>query len=88
MAEFDEGGAKSLLLNTLNVDTSGRVVFDATSNPIQETQHEEEEEEEEQEEEEEVDDPDIESAIGSLANFCLKMKKMRKHFKILLFVHH
>lgn len=37
LAEFDEGGAKSLLLNTLNIDVSGRVVFDATSNPIQET---------------------------------------------------
>lgn len=29
LAEFDEGGAKSLLLNTLSVDLSGRVVFDA-----------------------------------------------------------
>ncbi|CAH2353281.1 condensin complex subunit 2 [[Candida] railenensis] len=29
LAEFDEGGAKSLLLNTLSVDSSGRVVFDA-----------------------------------------------------------
>lgn len=35
LAEFDEGGAKSLLLNTLNIDSSGRVVFDATTNPIQ-----------------------------------------------------
>lgn len=34
LAEFDEGGAKSLLLNTLNIDSFGRVVFDATSNPI------------------------------------------------------
>lgn len=81
LAEFDEGGAKSLLLNTLNVDTSGRVVFDATSNPIQETQHEEEEEEEEQEEEEEVDDPDIESAIGSLANFLFKDEEDEKTFQ-------
>ncbi|KAI5958569.1 BRN1 [Candida theae] len=31
LAEFDEGGAKSLLLNTLSIDASGRVVFDATS---------------------------------------------------------
>lgn len=31
LAEFDEGGAKSLLLNTLSIDSSGRVVFDATS---------------------------------------------------------
>lgn len=34
LAEFDEGGAKSLLLNTLNIDSSGRVVFDATTNSI------------------------------------------------------
>lgn len=32
LAEFDEGGAKSLLLNTLSIDSSGRVVFDATTN--------------------------------------------------------
>lgn len=29
LAEFDEGGAKSLLLNTLHVDGDGRVVFEA-----------------------------------------------------------
>lgn len=34
LAEFDEGGAKSLLLNTLSIDSSGRVVFDATTNSI------------------------------------------------------
>ena len=32
LAEFDEGGAKSLLLNTLSIDKNGRVVFDATTN--------------------------------------------------------
>lgn len=31
LSEFDEGGAKSLLLNTLSIDDTGRVVFDATS---------------------------------------------------------
>lgn len=36
LAEFDEGGAKSLLLNTLNIDNSGRVVFDATTNKAKE----------------------------------------------------
>ena len=36
LAEFDEGGAKSLLLNTLNIDGSGRVVFDATTKPVKE----------------------------------------------------
>lgn len=33
LSEFDEGGAKSLLLNTLNIDKSGRVIFDATTKP-------------------------------------------------------
>ncbi|RKP29307.1 barren [Metschnikowia bicuspidata] len=32
LADFDEGGAKSLLLNALNIDSTGRVVFDATTN--------------------------------------------------------
>lgn len=36
LADFDEGGAKSLLLNTLNIDASGRVVFDATTSSINE----------------------------------------------------
>lgn len=48
LAEFDEGGAKSLLLNTLSIDASGRVIFDATSNVkadelVQEVVEEEEE---------------------------------------------
>lgn len=40
LADFDEGGAKSLLLNTLNIDSSGRVVFDATTNSIKEAEEE------------------------------------------------
>lgn len=36
LADFDEGGAKSLLLNALSIDSTGRVVFDATTNPINE----------------------------------------------------
>lgn len=32
LADFDEGGAKSLLVNTLSVDNNLRIVFDATSN--------------------------------------------------------
>lgn len=30
LVDFDEGGAASLLLNTLNIDQTGRVVFDAS----------------------------------------------------------
>lgn len=32
LVDFDEGGAKSLLLNTLSIDDTGRVVFDAAMN--------------------------------------------------------
>lgn len=32
LADFDEGGAKSLLLNTLSIDQGARIVFDATTN--------------------------------------------------------
>lgn len=42
LAEFDEGGAKSLLLNTLNMDNHTRVVFDATAGEKQEGVKEEE----------------------------------------------
>lgn len=31
LSDFDEGGAKSLLLNMLNIDSSGRILFDTTS---------------------------------------------------------
>lgn len=36
LVDFDEGGAKSLLLNTLNIDNTSRVIFDAS---IKDTQH-------------------------------------------------
>ncbi|RCK55623.1 Condensin complex subunit 2 [Candida viswanathii] len=81
LAEFDEGGAKSLLLNTLNVDTSGRVVFDATSNPMQEVKEQEGEDEREEEEGEEDDDPEIETAISSLKQFLFKDEEQEKAFQ-------
>ncbi|CCD25214.1 condensin subunit BRN1 NDAI_0E03970 [Naumovozyma dairenensis CBS 421] len=34
LVDFDEGGAKSLLLNTLNIDNSIRVIFDASMKDI------------------------------------------------------
>lgn len=49
LAEFDEGGAKSLLLNTLNIDKTGRVIFDATTNGSKPKQEEEEEEDDDSE---------------------------------------
>lgn len=41
LADFDEGGAKSLLLNALSIDATGRVVFDATTNAAQDVKEEE-----------------------------------------------
>lgn len=48
LAEFDEGGAKSLLLNTLSIDSDFRVIFDATSNPAPTSINAEKEKEAEQ----------------------------------------
>lgn len=63
LAEFDEGGAKSLLLNTLNIDSSGRVVFDATTNSIKKDV----EEDEPQNDPMELDDPAIDlSKLGQM----------------------
>ncbi|CAM9014954.1 unnamed protein product [Wickerhamomyces anomalus] len=50
LAEFDEGGAKSLLLNTLNMDNHTRVVFDATTGDQQQEDKNEEDERDEHEE--------------------------------------
>lgn len=41
LAEFDEGGAKSLLLNTLHIDDHARVVFDASTTNINDIKEEE-----------------------------------------------
>lgn len=66
LAEFDEGGAKSLLLNTLNIDSYGRVVFDATSNPIKD------ESEPSPESQEKPQENEIEPDISTLQNFIFK----------------
>jgi len=66
LAEFDEGGAKSLLLNTLNIDSSGRVVFDATSNPIKD------ESERSPESQERLQESEIEPDISTLQDFIFK----------------
>ncbi|EMG45851.1 Condensin complex subunit 2 [Candida maltosa Xu316] len=69
LAEFDEGGAKSLLLNTLNIDRTGRVVFDATSNPVQESTTTEEEQ---QQQEDKSKDQQTNIDITSLERFIYK----------------
>lgn len=35
-ADFDEGGAKGLLLNHLSLDRQGRIVFDASDTVLEE----------------------------------------------------
>lgn len=67
LSDFDEGGAKSLLLNTLNIDKAGRVVFDATTNAPRENAQVEEAAE---------DDMDVDSKsnldISKLGNILFK----------------
>ena len=46
-ADFDEGGAMGLLMNHLNVDGKGRVVFDAGDAVVEEEVDEADEEEDE-----------------------------------------
>ncbi|CAI4055948.1 hypothetical protein SUVZ_02G0210 [Saccharomyces uvarum] len=41
LVDFDEGGAKSLLLNTLNIDNTARVIFDASIKDNQQTTQDE-----------------------------------------------
>lgn len=74
LVDFDEGGSKSLLLNTLNLDSSARVVFDTgmkdtkaeegsnDDHGVEEEQEKEEQEEEGQAEDEEEIEKDEESS--------------------------
>lgn len=60
-ADFDEGGARGLLLNHLGIDRHCKIIFDASDSTVDcDTEDEEEEVEEEKKEEEkedEIDDP-------------------------------
>ncbi|CEJ03825.1 Putative Condensin complex subunit 2 [Rhizopus microsporus] len=58
-ADFDEGGARGLLLNHLGIDRHCKIIFDASDSTVDcDTEDEEEEEEEKEEEkEDEIDDP-------------------------------
>lgn len=69
LSDFDEGGIKSLLLNTLRIDASMRVVFDATTNAPREATEESEEYEAPLEDLElRLDEVDV----GKLKSFVLK----------------
>jgi len=64
-ADFDEGGAKGLLLNHLMVDTQGRIIFDSSddANDVAKPRKSEVAELDNEEDEDEEDDP--ERAIAS-----------------------
>ncbi|KAL6403599.1 condensin complex subunit 2 [Ilyonectria robusta] len=79
-ADFDEGGAKGLLLNHLMIDSQGRIVFDSSDDTgdadtlgkkKQREMGDEEEEEDEgdepqEEEQEEEDEADVQIDLGAL----------------------
>jgi condensin complex subunit 2 len=69
-ADFDEGGAKGLLLNHLSIDSSGRIVFDSSDDKKEGQEMEEIEEAEKLVEEEEVHEQptEIASKLAGLRN--------------------
>jgi condensin complex subunit 2 len=69
LAEFDEGGAKSLLLNTLHIDDRSRVVFDASTTNPNDAQDEEVKDEIKDEDVEMTDMDDMVIDLSSLQNF-------------------
>ncbi|CAI4054728.1 hypothetical protein SKDZ_02G0130 [Saccharomyces kudriavzevii ZP591] len=76
LVDFDEGGAKSLLLNTLNIDSTARVIFDASIKDSQQiTQDEDQRKEDDPIEEDSIADGEngssqslISSRNGSMVN--------------------
>ncbi|KAG0238912.1 hypothetical protein BGW42_000073 [Actinomortierella wolfii] len=60
-ADFDEGGARGLLLNHLSVDPEGKIIFDAGDARDDGDDDDDSEEEEEEEEEEHGEDQDQQS---------------------------
>ncbi|KAF8936697.1 hypothetical protein BGZ58_003847 [Dissophora ornata] len=74
-ADFDEGGARGLLLNHLNVDAEGKIIFDAGDARDEGDDDEEEDEEEEEEEEEQEESAANEQEAEGLAQ---KKKSKRK----------
>ncbi|OJZ80787.1 hypothetical protein ASPFODRAFT_409169 [Aspergillus luchuensis CBS 106.47] len=56
-ADFDEGGAKGLLLNHLSIDSQGRIVFDSSDDAAEETSKDAEDANQDLEESEEPQQP-------------------------------
>ncbi|KAI5303864.1 hypothetical protein KEM56_007112 [Ascosphaera pollenicola] len=68
-ADFDEGGAKGLLLNNLSIDTEGRIVFDSSDDALDKT-NQDSEDVDEQDKEAQLAKPNYETVdvdISSLA---------------------
>lgn len=80
LAEFDEGGAKSLLLNTLSIDAAGRVVFDATTTQNSNGTGEGEGSAEKEEEDVDMDKSDID--VGRLHTFVFDTPDDLDHLTI------
>lgn len=59
-ADFDEGGARGLLLNHLNVDAEGKIIFDA-GDARDEGDDEDDDEDEDEDEEQDKDEADADS---------------------------
>jgi condensin complex subunit 2 len=76
-ADFDEGGAKGLLLNHLNLDKEGRLVFDASDTLL-----EEDENKVEQVSQEGQFDLDLADLQGSFFPVILVTKNQRNSFLI------
>lgn len=56
-ADFDEGGARGLLLNHLSVDVEGRIIFDASDARDEGDDDDDDDDDDEEEKEEEEDEP-------------------------------
>ncbi|KAI5309405.1 hypothetical protein KEM55_003303, partial [Ascosphaera atra] len=70
-ADFDEGGAKGLLLNNLSIDGEGRIVFDSSDDAVDDPKQEPEEGNEDADKENQPTKPHYETVdvdISSLAN--------------------
>lgn len=63
-ADFDEGGAKGLLLNHLMIDSQGRIVFDSSDDAVDEASLGKKDEDNAQEETVEGEDGDVDESMN------------------------
>ncbi|KAF9398985.1 hypothetical protein BGX21_006984 [Mortierella sp. AD011] len=83
-ADFDEGGARGLLLNHLNVDGEGKIIFDAGDARDEGDDDEDDDDEEEEEEEEGEGDEQVEKKKarrkGEVETTTIDIQKLRSKF--------